>query len=119
MTITNLTDLEPSGFNAYSLRHSPNGPIVAAAPGDGWLIEATLKEGINPESAQRTWTERVVTWLVHQNGAVVPAVVDEPESGGTWFPTQDDKYNVRIFHPSHPTDGPTTMTETRADQAHG
>lgn len=116
MTITNLADLEPVGFNAYSLRHSPNGPIVAAAPGDGWLIEATLKEDVDPESTQRSWTERIVAWLVHENGVVVPAVVDEPESGGTWFPTQDDKFNVRIFHPSHLTASSAAMAESPAGQ---
>ncbi|MGV9278091.1 hypothetical protein [Streptomyces griseosporeus] len=119
MTITNLTDLEPAGFNAYSLRHSPNGPIVAAAPGDGWFIEATLKEGVDPESVQRSWTDRVVAWLVHENGTVVPAVVDEPESGGTWFPTQDDKFDVRIFHPSQRAVSATTMVESSAGPDQG
>jgi hypothetical protein len=119
MTITNLTDLEPVGFNAYSLRHSPNGPIVAAAPGDGWLIEVTLKEGVDSEAAQRSWTDRVVAWLVHENGVVVPAVVDEPDSGGTWFPTQDDKFNVRVFHPSQSAVSATPMVESPAGQAQG
>lgn len=91
-----ITDTEPVGYHAYSVRHSPNGPVVAASPGDGWLIEVTKRE------TGESWTDRVVTWLIHQNGALVPAVVDELESGGTWFPTQDAEFSVRIFHPSHP-----------------
>jgi hypothetical protein len=93
-----ITELEPRlGYGAYSLANSPNGPVVAASPGDGWMIQATRKE------TGESWTDRVVAWLVHQNGCVVPAVVDEPESGGTWFPTQDDQFDVRIFHPAHPS----------------
>ncbi|WP_086562035.1 hypothetical protein [Streptomyces africanus] len=91
-----ITDTEPVGYHAYSVLHSPNGPVVAASPGDGWLIEVTRRETCE------SWTERVVTWLVHQNGSIVPAVVDELETGGTWFPTQDAEFSVRLFHPAHP-----------------
>jgi hypothetical protein len=82
--------------DAYSLLHSPDGPVVAASPGDGWMIEATRKE------TNESWTERVVAWVIHANGTAVPALVDEPDSGGTWFPTRDAQFRVRIFHPSHP-----------------
>jgi hypothetical protein len=105
-----ITHTETVGYHAYSLLHSPNGPVVTASPGDGWLIEVTRRE------TGESWTERVVTWLVHQNGAVVPAVVDELESGGTWFPTQDAEFSVRIFHPSHPEQQtPEQGTEVEGD----
>jgi len=107
MTLTELAHLEDP---AYSLRHSPNGPITAASPGDGWMIEVTQKD------TGATWTERVVTWLVHQNGAVTPAVVDEPETSGTWFPTRDDKFTVRIFHPSHPTPQISPVEESLSEE---
>lgn len=102
-----MTDIEPLGYHAYSLLNSPNGPVVTASPGDGWLIEVVRKD------SGETWTEKIVTWVIHANGTVVPAVVDEPASGGTWFPTQDAQFTVRIFHPSHPTStaGPVLALE--------
>jgi len=89
-----ITDQPLAEYNAYSLLESPNGPVVAASPGDGWLIEVTRKD--TGESS----TERVVTWIIHQNGSIVPAVVDGLEHGGTWFPTQDSEFSFRLFHPS-------------------
>ena len=105
-----MTNVEPIGYNAYSLLHSPNGPVVAASPGDGWLIEVTRKD------SGESWTEKVVAWVIHANGTVIPAVVDEPETGGTWFPTQDDQFQVRIFHPSHPAQAPASALPAEEKQ---
>lgn len=107
MTITHPNDV---GYHAYSLLGSPNGPIVAASPGDGWMIEVTRKE------TNESWTERVVSWLVHQNGSVVPAVVDEPEGGGTWFPTQDEKFRFKLFHPDMPSTAAPAGHDGDADE---
>lgn len=106
-----MTEYEPIGYHAYSLLNSPNGPIVAASPGDGWLIEVVRKD------TGETWTEKVVTWVIHANGTTVPAVIDEPASGGTWFPTQDEEFTVRIFHPAHPTPLPGPALALEAETA--
>lgn len=106
-----LTRAEECG-NFRRIRHD-TAPIVAAIPGDGWLIECTDDEG-------NTWTDRILAWTVHADGVASPIGTD---SEGVTDDATHGLAKYRIFHPDavkpttasapviHPSDHKPTLPE--------
>ncbi|MFJ6792035.1 hypothetical protein [Streptomyces angustmyceticus] len=64
-------------------------PIVAAIPGDGWLVDCKDTEG-------NTWTDRILAWTVHADGTATPLTTD---TEGVTGDATKGVGEYRLYHP--------------------
>jgi hypothetical protein len=74
----------------FTQLHEMAGPVVAAIPGGGWLIECT-------DDTDDTWTDPILAWAIHADGTAIPLNTDS--SGVTDNATHGLK-SYRIYHPA-------------------
>ena len=84
------------GFQ-YIRRAKVQPKVVATLPGAGWQVSTKFTDG-------EIWTTPVLTWLVHENGDVVPMDVSPDGSvGNAVIPDDETAKVVTVYHPDYPT----------------